>query len=115
MKPSLIGLRQDQMKNLSALSKKVPASKIIYSAVERYKKGEILIQKQEKQKHQKSVLVSFPIRKRPPYSDSVIRSILDAHFAKPIDMSKEIANLDREINSMIGILSQTEYIKENEQ
>lgn len=107
---SQIGLHPDQAERL----RRHPGdgAAIIKTAIIRYKRGEILLQNARKK--EKAHFVYIHIRKRPPFSDSEIRRILDAHFAAPM-FAKEIAAADREIAEMLRQYSGVEFIEEKPQ
>ena len=94
---SHISLRLDQVERMRKSS--APMSAIIASAVYRFEHHEFLVEKTATKRASRNTgnFVSIHIRNRPDYSDAKIRAILDAHFAKPRDYSREIARLERDI------------------
>lgn len=105
---SHINLRKDQFRRLKCSG--APVSRQIYAACERYAAGELLLP-QIDTLHQKNSFVAVHVKKRPDFSDAMIRDILDAHFAAPVNHGEEIAKLDAEIEAMFP---KGEYILENE-
>lgn len=104
---SHINLRKDQFLRLKCSG--APVSRQIYAACERYAAGDLALP-QIDTLHQNSSFVAVHVKKRPDYPDAVIRDILDAHFAAPVNHRAEIAKLDAEIEAMFP---KGEYILEN--
>ncbi|MBS1369760.1 MAG: hypothetical protein HPZ91_07355 [Lentisphaeria bacterium] len=74
---------------------------VIACAVRRYQAGEIVIQPGRHADEPGNVLQLFPIRRKPPFADSLLRDILDAHFDTPrAKLELEIQQLDRIIAEM---------------
>lgn len=98
---SSMRLRPDQVEALKRFDRHAD---VIYCAVRRWRKGEIVIGNIEKRKRGEKLLL-FPIWKKPPgLRDDEIRAILDAHLRTPIDHSNQIAAIDRKIAEIIGAL-----------
>lgn len=100
---SSMRLRPDQVEALKRFDR--PAD-VIHCAVRRWRKGEIVIGNDKKNKRSEKLLL-FPIWKKPPgLRDDEIRAILDAHLQAPIDHSKQLAAYDRQIADIMGALPQ---------
>lgn len=97
MKRSTIRLYPDQIERLKKAHPM--GGNIIRFAVKRYENNEFKIEEISKEDHsQRGKLDFFYMRGKPDgFTDSQIRMILDSHFKNPIDHSKEIEQLDREI------------------
>ena len=97
-----IRLRQDQIDRLR--QSKAPASSVLRTAVDRFRRGDIVIQNKGSTEPDTPVLPLrvYAFRTKPKgYSDAELRDILDAHLNNPMDFSDEIARLDKEIEFMI--------------
>lgn len=100
---SSMRLRPDQAEALKRFDR--PAD-VIHCAVRRWRKGEIVIGNDNKNKRSEKLLL-FPIWKKPAgLSDEQIRAIIDAHLQTPIDLSKQIAENDRLIAELFSALPQ---------
>lgn len=98
---SSIRLRPDQVEALKRFER--PAD-VIHCAVRRWRKGEIVIGNVPKEKRGEKLLL-FPLWRKPPgLRDDEIRAIIDAHLAAPIDRSKQLAAIDRQIADIMGAL-----------
>jgi hypothetical protein len=93
-------LRACQVKRLRSAD--VAGSVIIESAVKRWQVREIVVQNDEDVKKSKNALQHYSIRNKEilDLGGAKIRRILDAHFNNPADFSKEIADLDKEIEAL---------------
>ena len=95
-----IRLRPDQIAKLP----KGLGAKIIRRAIERYRNGEIVIQKQRNRQNEKEVLQVFAFRGRLQVSQARLRQILDAHFEHPTDHSREFEYWNRIAEEMLKSL-----------
>lgn len=107
---SHINLRIDQLERMKRAS--APVSVQIYTACERYRRGELELP-QNAHSRKKCTFVAVHVKKRPDYSDVMIRGILDAHFLHPVDKRAEIARLDAEIAAMFNEMPKVPYVLEN--
>lgn len=98
---SSMRLRADQVEALNRFDR---SADVIHCAVRRWRKGEIVIGNDKKNKRREKLLL-FPIWRKPDgLRDEQIRAIIDAHLAAPIDHSKQLAAIDRQIADMIGAM-----------
>lgn len=85
-------------------------SAVLDAAVKRWRSGETgetdVIQNAVTVKNEQNVLQVFSVRRDYGYTSAEMRAILTAHLiGKPLDYSKEIGDLDREIAAMMGAFS----------
>jgi hypothetical protein len=104
-----IRLRQDQIDRL----RRTAGAYVINSAIERYDAGEIkiVVQKRSKRRKGKNVLRVYSTRNERAlelYKEGKIQAVLDAHWNNPVDHSKQIDLLDKQIEAMFKL--QPEYI-----
>jgi len=95
-----IRLRPDQIAKLP----KGLGAKIIRLAIERYRNGEIVIQKQRKRQNGEEVLQVFAFRGRLQVDQARLRQILDAHFEHPTDYDQEYRYWNRIAEEMLKSL-----------
>lgn len=75
-------------------------AQVIACAIRRYQAGETVIHPGRHANDPGNVLQLFSIRRKPPFTDSLLRDILDAHFDTPRP------ELDREIRKMDQIIAE---------
>lgn len=104
------------------LKKSVNGAEVIRIAFDRYKRGDfgrIVVRKAKKGKERSNVphLQSYPVRKRLPVTDALLREILRRHWETPdtarrAKIAAEIARLDAEIDELMKAYTGVPYITE---
>lgn len=114
-----IRLFPDQVERLK---KSGNGAAVLRYAFDRYKRGDfgrIVVQKADKKQKPPTVpLACYPVRRRLPVKDAVLREILRRHWqipdtARNAQMAAEMASLDAEISELFRVYTGMEYITEN--